>query len=488
MSMIEPTFIFSAKFGDQILGNFEVIPKIGVQAESVFVFLFPFILILAMIYLFFARYRRQIMTYIVTPIQKMISETEKISLPNERFQFDSTIDDLAILKKNLNEMLNRFDETAKENSELQKLVAAGELARQVAHDIRSPLSALNMVSATLFEISEDKRLLIRNATHRINDIANNLLQKSRSYPFPSQSLELNNTNMEPEPIMLSALLDSVVSEKRVQYRERIEVEIQANIYGGYGLFSKINSSEFTRALSNLINNSVEAITGQGHVTIGISGNHHNISIIILDNGQGIPPQILSRIGQRGVSQGKDNSADGSGSGLGLFHARQTVEKVGGKLLIQSQVGKGTVITVTLPRCMTPSWFVEKISLKPSTTVISIDDDQTIHQIWHERLNSVTTPNLNIKHQIFSSPEKVEAWVHQNISIQKLFLVDYEFLDQSTNGLEIIERSGIAKQAILVTSRYEENYVREWAKKIGVKIIPKALAPLVPIEITHDNPA
>jgi len=383
------------------------------------------------------------------------------------------------------------------------------ITKQVSHDIRSPLSALNMVVASLKELSEDKRLIIRNAAQRINDIANGLLKQGENAQNhnnmsgnssnliaelgASQSSSPTPATVE-EPIMLVALLDSILSEKRVQYRERMEIEILGDLTQGYGLFAHVNASEFARVISNLVNNSVEAFAapgpGQIHVTIRghIREGGKNIAVIISDNGRGIPPEVLTRLGsEQGISHGKDEIPN-SGSGLGVHHARTIVEAAGGEFTIESQQGVGTTITMLLPRAETPEWFVEKLKFNPDERVISVDDDQTIHQIWAGRLHSALPPGAKFEHLTFSSPDQFEAWHSSSVpadsTANPVYLIDYEFLGhhgQRNSGLDLIERLGLAKQAVLVTSRFDERHIRERASSLGVRILPKGLAPFVPIE-------
>lgn len=136
--------------------------------------------------------------------------------------------------------------------------------------------------------------------------------------------------------------------------------------------------------------------------------------------------------------------------------------------------------MTLPRAETPKWFVDRIKLRADHRLVSVDDDQTIHQVWRGRLSSVGFPAS--KHSSFSSTDVFQNWVRATDLTNVVILVDYEFLGQLQNGLDLIEKTGIASKAILVTSRYEEPKVRARAEATGVRIIPKALAPFVPIEI------
>jgi hypothetical protein len=203
--------------------------------------------------------------------------------------------------------------------------------------------------------------------------------------------------------------------------------------------------------------------------------------MVSDNGEGIAPDLLTRLGERGVSHGKEGF-ETSGWGLGLPHARETIEKAGGTFTIQSHVGSGTMVMFTLPRAETPKWFVERIDVLRGATIVSVDDDQTIHQIWAGRLLSAGAAQGGIKHLTFTSLEQFEAWAEENNSVTAIFLVDYEFLGQSRTGLDAIDRVGVANKSVLVTSRYEEPQVRERANSLGLRILPKTLAPFVPIEI------
>jgi len=99
-----------------------------------------------------------------------------------------------------------------------------------------------------------------------------------------------------------------------------------------------------------------------------------------------------------------------------------------------------------------------------------------------RLLSAGAKNTAISHLSFTSLEQFYLWAESNRETAGLFLVDYEFLAQDGNGLDAIERAKISDRAILVTSRFEEQQVRSRADSLGIKILPKGLAPFVPVSI------
>ena len=421
----------------------------------------------------------------------LILGNKESGLPYEAEDFDS----LRILAENMSSVLEKIDLEKKRvirdyNLLLQLKIKESQasIAAQVAHDIRSPLAALDSVIGTLAELPEENRSIIRSAISRIRDIANELLEKNKE-PQAARSL-MDGTGPLPPSVdktgiyLLSALIDPLITEKRLQFRSKIGVEIYGNIdTESYGLFARIQPIEFKRVLSNLINNSVEALGEKGAATVSLVSDGDEIVVKVRDNGRGIPPDILSKLGRKGESHGK-----AGGTGLGLYHARACVESWGGTLKIESTVGKGTTVKLKLPQSAAPDWFVSELVLDPKNPVVVLDDDTSIHQIWQARLANIkgTDSGINLIH--FSRPLELREWVNRNRDRARIacYLLDYELLGYKETGLELSEELGISERAILVTSRYEEPGILESCQKLNIRMIPKGLAGLVPIRLNEGN--
>lgn len=415
--------------------------------------------------------------YLYKPLHDILAETRAACANQEELQVrknkNYAIVEIDSIKSELYNIIDSMNKNA-------ALVAIGKSSSMVAHDIRSPLAALTMVTSQLKEFPEEFRLLVQRAVQRIHDIANDLAGKKIK---EGKFLEIQQQK-NLDVYLLSSLIDPLISEKRLQYRSKININIEANIdKESYGLFAKIQPIEFKRILSNLINNAVEAMGNAGKVTVEIFSIEERIILKVYDNGKGILPEILPRLMQRGETHGKDN-----GSGLGLYNAKATVESWGGSILLESTVGKGTIVTITLLRDLEPDWFVPVLRLESNATVIILDDDESIHQVWRNRFDEMKFKRENIFH--FSTVEDVRRWRMNAISPLKLdrknetlFLFDYEFLGSKTNGLDLIEELQIVENAILVTSHFEDEDVRKHCKKLSVKLLPKNLAGFVPILVT-----
>lgn len=345
-------------------------------------------------------------------------------------------------------------------------VTLGQIATQVAHDIRSPLAALDIVT-----IPEEQRILIRSATNRIHDIANNLLSHHKK---KVNSSEKNNLAIEPE--LITDLILSVISEKRVQHQNskiNFSLLFQNAVYS---TFANVSVSAFKRAFSNLLDNAIESLKDKDDkmVRISMEANAQDLKITIEDNGSGIPSNILDSI-----LAGKIITQKPKGHGLGLSYAIKMIEhKFGGRFKIKTRVNIGTKIDIFLPKVTIPVWFVSKLRISPSATVVILDDDETIHKVWRNRLANITSP-LNLLE--FYNADELMGWHQNHLKVSAVFLIDYELIGDSKTGLDVIEQCNIATQSYLVTSLYQECDIRQRCEYLGIQLIPKSYAAHIPIE-------
>lgn len=216
-----------------------------------------------------------------------------------------------------------ISEAADSSQELSKL------AKQAAHDIRSPLSALNILSRTcLTEMPEEAREMMAAAIQRINDIANDLLTAPVSQVV--------------QGICVVEEIKQIIEEKKLvnknlQIKFVTHSEEQSVIW-------KLSKADLQRMISNLLNNAIEASANRnGLITVEVIFYPTFIDIVIIDQGKGIPVKVIAKIGSEGFSFNKN------GSGLGLYHAKSTLNSVGGKLSISSTIRVGTRVKLRVPK-------------------------------------------------------------------------------------------------------------------------------------------
>lgn len=412
---------------------------------------------------------------IVSPLESLRAAIESADLSDPaslsshaRFK----VSEIQKLLESFVAVVTRFKSEQLLRDQIDRQSVVIELATQVAHDIRSPLSALKMAEMHFGPLSEDVRQLVKMAVTRITDIANQLLERSKSQ---------NDVIEGKQSYLVADSVEKIVSEKRMQYAGRAGVRIELNVdESARELFASVEPVEFQRIISNLVDNSVEAFERSGTIAVTIAAaDEDRIEIVISDNGKGIPADLLPQLGQRGLTVGKQG-----GSGLGLHHAKESIRRWGGQFEIRSVFGRSTTVQITLEVAPPPAWFAERLRVAPGTTIVSIDDDQSIHAIWDKKAQSIEFDNHDIDLIHFGTLEDFKHWksVHAQLSRPIKYLLDYEFLGSSQSGLDLAKELAIERDCVLVTSRSEDRTVLAKSAHLGIRIRPKISARYFEFEV------
>ncbi|OGO92404.1 MAG: hypothetical protein A3F41_00340 [Coxiella sp. RIFCSPHIGHO2_12_FULL_44_14] len=362
-----------------------------------------------------------------------------------------------------------------------------KIADQVAHDIRSPVSSLLMIIRSCTDIPEAERIAMREAASRVSDIANSLLVRFKLKSTESEAISEVGSPVEftaIEPLLVSITLLQLITDKKYEYPQVTWVfEVAPDAHFA---FIKSDPSGFKRVISNVINNAVDACRDrEACITVHLQVDDHRVRISIEDNGTGIPLDVLRKIQQAIlVTSGKKD-----GHGIGLTQVRETVQRYRGEISFDSQVNKGTRVTLTFPRTTVPDWMAERILVHPNDVIVILDDDTSIHGAWDSRFQAIfkEAPGIQLKH--FSRARDTLAFIQSCSPAEKarLFLLtDYELLKEDMDGLMVIEQSNIS-YSFLVTSHYANPKVQERAAKIGSKILPKQMASEIPIIVEQASP-
>lgn len=210
-----------------------------------------------------------------------------------------------------------------------------EVNRQIAHDIRSPLTALNTIANQKDLNKSDIRDLLNDTIQRIQKIAMGLLHQKEMAPMAN----------ERKIHSLRAICEKVVSQKKLEFDlNRVDIRLESVEQDVHFPYETI---ELERVLSNVMNNAYEALGARrGVIDVYIRQHRQSYSISVSDNGMGLSRRARGKIGTYGFSTKLQDSR--SGFGLGLYHAKQILDQWDGVLEIQSREGIGTVVSITLP--------------------------------------------------------------------------------------------------------------------------------------------
>lgn len=243
-----------------------------------------------------------------------------------------------------------------QEAETRKRVAEQyRLARQVAHDIRSPLTALEAAISGMEIMSPERKLLLEQAHGRIKSIAEDLLLQSKMMKQMPSREEFNVDSQVHffDQFEINSSIKKILDEKTMAFSQ---IQFKLDSLNSQ-IFVAGQNLEFQRLFSNLLQNAIEAV-GSTHsplIDIGIRCYKNVVQVSIMDNGKGIPVDVVNRIGEEGFSYDKPD-----GNGLGVSSAKSKLAKWGGTLSLSSNLGAGTVVSINLLRASSSTKVIKEV--------------------------------------------------------------------------------------------------------------------------------
>jgi signal transduction histidine kinase len=359
--------------------------------------------------------------------------------------------------------------------ESERKALRAEIIRDVAHNLNSPIASLAIRIQKLDGISPEAAASIHEGLSQISGIVAKLKYATHLPEGPTLPQARVAPTAPPKVEMLSGLLDSTLSDKRIEKADRPGVELVfEHTSESYGAFAAVNALDFRVVFSNLLNNAYDSIKGSGKITVQMQVNGSQVRILLRDTGQGIPQEIADKLFTEGFTYGKE-----SGSGRGLFHAKKTLAAWSGDISLQSSEGRGTTVTLELPLAKAPSWFLPEIDLNGIKQIAVLDDDPSISGAWRMRLRGCEVES-------FTDPETFSKWFVANKDLlnggnkKTLFLIDNRLGEGCPSGMDIIEIHGLAEDAVLVTSDAIQESIRKRVTFLGTKLLWKMEISSVPL--------
>lgn len=226
-----------------------------------------------------------------------------------------------------------------------------DFVANVSHELRTPLAAIRGYAETLLdgalEDQENNRnfveIILAHAT-RLNNIASDLLVISE--------LESNNTGAQPKPISIRGTLESAL--RTVESAARVRgVRLAASHMDDFQVMGY--EIRLEQAFVNLLDNAVKfnRLNGEVRIETGMSGSGTAV-VTISDTGIGIPSDEIPRVFERFYRVDKARSRAVGGTGLGLSIVKHVLEQMGGSIRVESDLGKGSRFTVSLPLANVPA--------------------------------------------------------------------------------------------------------------------------------------
>jgi nitrogen fixation/metabolism regulation signal transduction histidine kinase len=276
---------------------------------------------------------------IADPVRRLTLATRRIAGGD----FDARIavrsaDELKRLVDAFNSMAAELKTQRAQLERTHRLEAWAEMARQVAHEIKNPLTPIQLSAEHLRRVHADRGEpmgpVLENCVASILGQVRLLRQISGEF-----SSFASSPTARRAPADVPELIAEVVDPYRTGLAGRITIENRVSPPLPAVL---VDRTLITRALANIVENALHAMPGKGSLTIDASAGEGFVTVRIQDTGSGMDEDALARVFEPYFS------TKTSGTGLGLPIARRNVEASGGTVDVDSAIGTGTVVIMRLP--------------------------------------------------------------------------------------------------------------------------------------------
>ena len=279
----------------------------------------------------------------------------------------------------------KLQKVQKQLADSQRMDALGQLTGGVAHDFNN---LLMIISGSLIHMRKaaehDERLrrsvlAVEKAAERGASLTRQLLTFAR------------RQSVTPEIIDFRERAQGVKDLLRTAVGKNIQVEMEV---GSDTWPILVDLAEFETALVNLAINARDAMPGGGKLSMAVhnrhleQGDHHGDFVIFeaCDEGEGIPPDIIAKVFEPFFT----TKAIGKGTGLGLSQVHGFVHQAGGFLDLNSELGKGTQVTLYLPRSLSPTDRPtnDEETLSGNGRVLLVEDNPSVAEVCGEMLEQL----------------------------------------------------------------------------------------------------
>ena len=384
------------------------------------------------------------------------------------------------------EMIAQGLKVALENAETANRAKSVFLAN-MSHEIRTPMNAIIGMNTIGVTTADNERKdycfsKIEDASRHLLGIINDILDMSK---IEANKFELSVTEFGFEKMLQSVVnvINFRVDQRQQKLMVHIDEAIPKNLIG--------DDQRLAQIITNLLANAVKFTPEKGSIGINTrflseENGVCTIQIEVSDNGIGISPEQQERLFQSFAQAESTTTRKFGGTGLGLAISKNIVEMMGGKIWIESELGKGAVFIFTI-KAKRGSEKVSKllnIDLNShNIRVLAVDDDPDVLEYFANIMR-----RFGISCDTAASGEEALDIVRQN-GAYNIYFVDWKM--PGIDGIRLTKTlkthiSGPGKTVVIMISAAEWSSIETEAKLAGVdKFLPKPLFPSVIMDIINE---
>lgn len=257
---------------------------------------------------------------------------------NSRISYNKE-DEIGALVKDYNQKLDELEYTAQQLAQSERESAWREMAKQVAHEIKNPLTPMKLSIQQLLRVYDPKD---PDSEKKLQKVAGSIIEQIDA--LTNIANEFSNFAKMPRPDEISLDLIPLLENVIEVFRQEINCKIAFNKTEN-SMMIRADKDQMVRTFNNLIKNAIQSIPEdrEGLIRISVKKNEQKVRIEVADNGCGIPVAMRSKIFVPYFT------TKSTGTGLGLAMVRQIVENHRGTIDFESTENVGTTIIINLPQ-------------------------------------------------------------------------------------------------------------------------------------------
>lgn len=280
---------------------------------------------------------RLIAKQISRPLQELTTATQRIAEGNLHLTVSPGGSlEIRQLADSFNTMTRELEQSRAELASAERELAWKEMARQVAHEIRNPLTPMKLAAQHLQKAAMDEA---PNLHATIKEITATIIEQIDALSRISD--EFSRFGRMPKRNLAQVDIASLLREAVGLFQHHQHVAIVLELREALPAVHA-DREELARAFTNILRNSTQAIHDEGKIFVTARKDSGNVIIVIRDTGTGIDEALLPRIFEPNFSTKTE------GMGLGLPIVKKILDDIHGSISLESEAGSGTVVTITLP--------------------------------------------------------------------------------------------------------------------------------------------
>ncbi len=282
-----------------------------------------------------AYFMSKYITKSIKNVSEKINQT-RLDKRNEKIILTNASEEIFNLVNAYNDMVEELGESAVKLAKSEREQAWREMAKQVAHEIKNPLTPMRLTVQSFeqrFDVNDP------NIKEKINEFSKSLIQQidtmsSIASAFSNFAEMPKQKREELNVVEVVKLALDIFNEDFIHYFHEEDA-----------LFAKLDKTQLIRVVTNLVKNATQSLVNVENpkIEVKVSNQNGNVIISVADNGKGINEEDKNRIFEPKFT------TKSSGMGLGLPMIKNIVEAYNGSITFTSEINRGTVFTVTIPK-------------------------------------------------------------------------------------------------------------------------------------------